>query len=80
MTGKLKKMISIIAVGFILLTFIKPGQVLAVEGVSLFTPYTGLSATPGETINYSITVINSSPSIKICLFPLKAYPTAGSIK
>lgn len=80
MTGKLKKMISIIAVGFILLTFVKPGQVLAVEGVSLFTPYTGLSATPGETINYSITVINSSPSIKNMSFSVEGLPDGWQYK
>lgn len=80
MTGKLKKMISIIAVGFILLAIIKPGQVLAVEGVSLFTPYTGLSAAPGETINYSVTVINSSPSIKNMSFSVEGLPDGWQYK
>lgn len=34
------------------------------SGVSLYSPYTSISVTPGQTINYSITVINNSKMIK----------------
>ena len=33
-------------------------------GVSLYTPYTSISVSPGQTINYAITVINNSNSIR----------------
>ncbi len=36
----------------------------ATGGISLFTKYTGIAVTPGESINYSITIINNSNSIQ----------------
>lgn len=36
----------------------------AESGVSLYTPYTSLVASPGETINYSVDVINNSDAIQ----------------
>lgn len=39
-------------------------QVSAASGVSLYTPYTSLIAPPGESINYSIDVINNTGQIQ----------------
>lgn len=36
----------------------------AAGGVALYTPYTSLTAAPGESLNYSIDVINSSADIQ----------------
>lgn len=38
--------------------------VSAAEGLTLFTPYTNLSAPPGEKLNYSIELINNTNSIQ----------------
>ena len=38
--------------------------VFAAGGTQLYTPYTNLSATPGETINYSIELINDTDGIQ----------------
>jgi len=37
---------------------------LAASGTSLYTPYTYLSAAPGETVNYQIELVNDSDSIQ----------------
>lgn len=36
----------------------------AAQGLTLYTPYTKISVPPGESINYSIDVINNSKSVK----------------
>lgn len=71
---KQRKFLAYFLIFLLLFSFIKPTQTLAVEGVSLFTPYTGLSATPGETINYSVDVINDSSSIRNMSFSLEDLP------
>lgn len=74
MFNKQKKVLSYFLIFLLLFSFVKPTSVGAVEGVSLFTPYTGLSATPGETINYSVDVINDSSSIQNMSFSLEDLP------
>ena len=50
---------------FTLITFIGLQSVKAEDnGVSLYTPYTKISVAPGQSINYSISVINNSKVIK----------------
>ena len=71
---KQRKILSYFLIFLLLFSLIKPTQALAVEGVSLFTPYTGLSATPGETVNYTVDVINSSSSIQNMSFSLEDLP------
>ncbi|MDC3418529.1 NEW3 domain-containing protein [Aquibacillus salsiterrae] len=46
----------------------------AASHLTLFTPYTGLAVTPGETINYSIDVTNSSSSIESITFDVNNLP------
>ncbi|GAA0287423.1 putative membrane protein [Gracilibacillus halotolerans] len=74
MFNKQKKILSYFLIFLLSFSLIKPTSLEAVEGVSLFTPYTGLSATPGETINYSVDVINDSSSIQNMSFSLEDFP------
>lgn len=46
----------------------------AAEGFSLYTPYTGISATPGETVDYAVEVINGTGSIRTVQFEMKGLP------
>lgn len=46
----------------------------AQEGLSLYTPYTGISATPGETIDYAVEVINETGAIRTVQFELEKLP------
>ncbi|RKQ35702.1 NEW3 domain-containing protein [Oceanobacillus halophilus] len=48
--------------------------------VTLYTPYTGLSATPGETIDYTIDVINNESSIQNITFDVEGLPEGWSHK
>ncbi|WP_047982894.1 COG1470 family protein [Ornithinibacillus californiensis] len=42
--------------------------------VSVYTPYTGLSVTPGEDIEYSVDIINSGETIETVEFELNGLP------
>lgn len=46
----------------------------AAEGVSLYTPLTGISATPGETINYTVEIMNDTSSIRHLQFEMRGLP------
>jgi uncharacterized membrane protein len=48
--------------GVISLTLTFPSY--AASGITLYTPYTNISVTPGESINYSLDIINDSPSVQ----------------
>ncbi|WAA09921.1 NEW3 domain-containing protein [Fervidibacillus albus] len=49
-------------------------NVYAAGNLTLFTPYTGLSVTPGDTLDYSVDVINSGSSILNVTFQLEDLP------
>lgn len=51
-----------------------PSSSFAAGGFELYTPYTGISATPGETITYSVDVINNSSSIQDVSFSVSDLP------
>lgn len=42
--------------------------------VSVYTPYTGLSVSPGEDIEYNVSIINSGSSIENVRFGMKGLP------
>ncbi|MBC5636590.1 hypothetical protein H8S33_07105 [Ornithinibacillus sp. BX22] len=42
--------------------------------VSVYTPYTGLSVSPGEDIEYNVSIINSGSSIENVSFGMKGLP------
>ncbi|KXB08418.1 hypothetical protein AKJ55_01065, partial [candidate division MSBL1 archaeon SCGC-AAA382M17] len=46
----------------------------ASEAVALYTPYTKISVPPGETINYTIDLINKSSAIKNVEISLVGFP------
>ncbi len=46
----------------------------AASGVQLFTPFTDISVTPGQTVSYSIDVINSTASIQEVPISLQGVP------
>lgn len=46
----------------------------AASNVVLFTPYTGLSVTPGETIDYTVNVINNGSAIQNLTFSFENLP------
>ncbi len=62
MDKRIKNIIAFLICSFLMMTLIKPQGTLAVENVSLFTPYTGVSASPGDTIEYTVGVINNGSS------------------
>lgn len=74
MIKRFKKIFTIIVLSFLMCTSLNPHGTQAVENVLLFTPYTGLSASPGETIEYTVTVINSGSTIKTMSFSLDGLP------
>ncbi|MCM3716331.1 NEW3 domain-containing protein [Alkalihalobacillus oceani] len=41
-----------------------PASSFAVGGIELYTPYTGIAVTPGESINYSFEVMNETAEIQ----------------
>ena len=47
---------------------------LAANGISLYTPYTNISVPPGESIDYTIDVINNGSSIKDVDISLSGIP------
>ncbi|MCJ7841164.1 NEW3 domain-containing protein [Lederbergia sp. NSJ-179] len=60
-----KKLTSFIVLFSLLVFCVLPlSSAKAAEGIELFTPYSGISVTPGETINYSFNVINHTSSVQ----------------
>lgn len=71
----MKKKLSIILTTLIVIGGIfgfKPMDVAA--QVSLYTPYTGLSITPGESINYSVDINNTGSDVEHVTFSLNNLP------
>ncbi|GGH69983.1 hypothetical protein GCM10010978_04460 [Compostibacillus humi] len=48
--------------------------------VTLYTPYTGLAVTPGETIDYTVDVINNDSGIKHVTFDMEGLPKGWTYK
>ncbi|WP_242634523.1 COG1470 family protein [Bacillus timonensis] len=66
--------IRIISIFVVTLSILSVEKVHAAENISLFTPFTGISATPGETISYSIDVINTGSTIQNMSFEFENMP------
>ncbi|AKU27350.1 NEW3 domain-containing protein [Geobacillus stearothermophilus] len=69
-------MFAMILTLFSLLLPIRPAS--AASSVVLFTPYTGLSVTPGETIDYTVNVINNGSNIENVTFSFDHLPKGWS--
>ncbi|SEL03491.1 Uncharacterized membrane protein [Parapedobacter koreensis] len=52
--------------------------VVVAQGVSLYTPYTKISVPPGESIDYSVDVINNTGSIRNAEIAVVGLPTGWS--
>ncbi|WP_319504786.1 NEW3 domain-containing protein [Bacteroides graminisolvens] len=50
------------------------GDSLKVRGVTLYTPYTKISVPPGESIDYSVDVINKTRSVKNAAIAVRGLP------
>ncbi|WP_163539521.1 NEW3 domain-containing protein [Gracilibacillus sp. YIM 98692] len=70
-----RKFTSLTLTLLLLVSFFFTGNgVKAAGGLTLFTPYSGLSVTPGETLTYDVTVINSNSSINNVTFDVEGLP------
>jgi uncharacterized membrane protein len=56
------------------------GSSWAAESLSLYTPYTNISVTPGESINYSVDVINNSGQIQDAELHVEGLPAKWEAK
>ncbi|WP_085991213.1 NEW3 domain-containing protein [Oceanobacillus senegalensis] len=72
MSGMLKRLLSVLTIVLTMTSFLGVAPVFA--QATLYTPYTGLSATPGETIDYTIDVINNESTIQNVTFDLEGLP------
>ncbi|MCU9612864.1 NEW3 domain-containing protein [Caldibacillus lycopersici] len=70
----IKKAFIILSIVFLSVALGGVKQTFAAGNISLFTPYTGLSVTPGETVDYSIDVINSGSTIQNMSFTMENLP------
>lgn len=73
-TVKSTSLISLIFLTVTVFFFAFSGLVFATEGLILYTPYTGLSVTPGDSLSYSIDIINNTDEIKNVSFTLEDLP------
>ncbi|MGP4042112.1 COG1470 family protein [Gracilibacillus sp. D59] len=71
----LRKKLAISLTILLFLSLFTPiNSVFAAGGLTLYTPYTGLSVTPGETLSYDVTVINDNSSIQNVSFDVNNLP------
>lgn len=68
-----KKLLIIIPILLLGILGFNHGKVHA-QPITLYTPYTGLSVTPGETLTYNVDVINDGGSIQNMTFEAKGLP------
>ncbi|WP_175614664.1 NEW3 domain-containing protein [Piscibacillus halophilus] len=59
-----KKWLSQLIIAVLLIGFIPPMSASAAGGITLYTPYTGISVTPGESLSYDIEVTNDSSDVQ----------------
>ncbi|MGS2740793.1 COG1470 family protein [Sinomicrobium sp. M5D2P17] len=49
-------------------------QTISAQGLSLYTPYTRISVPPGETIDYSVDIINNTGSVRTSSIKISGLP------
>src|SRR5699024_3533384 len=52
----------------------------AAGGLDLFTPYTGISVSPGDSVDYTVDIINHTDSIQNVSFKLNGIPKNWNYK
>ncbi len=60
----MKKGFAIFSIFVMMFSFVIPIKSNAADGITLFTPLTGISLTPGENSSYTIEVLNSASEVK----------------
>lgn len=65
-----KKIVSMFAVLFISIAAFAP----AADAATLYTPFTGIAVSPGETVDYNVELINDSNSIYTATFAVENLP------
>src|SRR5690606_33098596 len=68
------KKLGIIALITTLISLFIPTTSTQAQPVTIFTPYTGLTASPGETITYNVDLINNDNSVKSVSFDFNHLP------
>lgn len=68
------KKLGIIALITTLISLFIPITSTQAQPVTIFTPYTGLTASPGETITYNVDLINNDNSVKSVSFDFNHLP------
>lgn len=69
-----KLFISITIILLLFSSFFFPAIGNAQTGLTLFTPYTGLSVSPGDTVDHEVQVINDSSSVQTVQFQIDDLP------
>lgn len=69
-----QKLLSLLTIIVLVLSFLPLTKAQAMENISLFTAYTGISASPGESIKYDVDVINNGDSVKSMTFSMEGLP------
>lgn len=69
-----KKIFHMLCATVLLTLFIPVSKAFAQTGVLLYTPHTGLTVSPGETLTYDVSVINESNAIKNVTFQIDDLP------
>lgn len=70
----LKKVIPVLLVMLLMVLPIGREKAHAASDLTLFTPYTGLSVTPGESLDYTVDVINDGGTIQNVTFDARSFP------
>lgn len=60
----IKKLLSLTIISALMIGVISPLSIGAAEGITLFTPYTGTTVTPGESLTYDIEIMNDSSEVQ----------------
>ncbi len=70
-----RRFISLLAIAIIVVGAILPlDRAFAMDNISLFSAYTGITASPGEKTKYDVDVINNGSSIQTMSFSMEGLP------
>ncbi|WP_062353598.1 NEW3 domain-containing protein [Bacillus kwashiorkori] len=75
-----RKLFTIFVSTILLAAFVPVHYVYALEGITLFTPHTGVTASPGETIHYNVDIINEGSAIQSMSFMMEDLPKGWKYK
>ncbi|MFD1737940.1 NEW3 domain-containing protein [Bacillus salitolerans] len=70
----MKKCFALMVGLVVLIVPLLEGKSFAAGGITLYTPYTGITVTPGETITYEMDLINATENVQQVSFRLDGVP------